>query len=79
LPKLVLSLTKQQNGGTPDLLTQRSFKTHTHTQRTVTHSPKLGSTKVVPPVSVGTSKLHIYTKRVGSSCSEVKKKKKKKI
>jgi hypothetical protein len=50
---------------------------HTHT--TLTHSPKLGSTKVVVSVSVsvGTSKLHIYTKRVGSSCSEVKKKKKK--
>jgi hypothetical protein len=54
----------------------KEASTHTHTHTTLTHSPKLGSTKVVPPVSVGTSKLHIYTKRVGSSCSEVKKKKK---
>jgi hypothetical protein len=54
---------------------------NTHTQHSLTHSPKLGSTKVVPPVSVsvfvGTSKFHVYTKRVGMSCSEVKKKKKK--
>jgi hypothetical protein len=58
-----------------ELPTSSHKEASTHT---LTHSPKLGSTKVVLPVSVGTSKLHIYTKRVGSSCSEVKKKKKKK-